>query len=293
MASLPHSARRFLVGRVAELGPVLAGFFAIVVIVAGGSAAALLVWPSNSGSYFSWNLGPAPAAALIGGLYLASVIVFATAATRPRQETRSLTFGILGLALPTLLFTAIRRDVFDWTDPQAIAWVILFCSAPISILQDLRTSTPLDESPKAPILARVVLAGISIGAAGLAAGLWVDASRDWLGSRSPIPLAGLTADYLGAWCAFVALSTLVALGRGRISDMRIVGILLEAIAVGAALAATRTMHDLQTDSSVYFVGLGIIAATALGLLLCAGVSRRPDRIAQLRDPRETEGMPVR
>lgn len=275
MASLRHSARRFVVGRVAELGPVLAGFFAIVVTVAGGSAVALLVWPANSVGYFSWNLGAAPAAALVGGLYLASVVVFVAAAARPRQETRSLTVGVLGLALPTLAFTAMRHDVFDWTNPRAIAWVVLFCSAPLSILQDLRTPTPVDESPEAPTLARVALAGISMVCAGLAAVLWVGVSREWLDSRSPIPLSGLTADYLGAWSVFVAVAAIVALGRGRTSDVRTVGILLGAIAVGAVMAATRTMSDLQASPSRYFVALGAVAATAFGLLMSTGSTRRP------------------
>lgn len=257
----------FMSGRVNELGSVLAGFFAIVVIVAGGSSVALLVWPSASRTYFSWNLGPAPVAALIGGLYLASVIVFLEAATRPRQETRSVTVGVLGLALPTLLFTTVERDVFDWTRPQAIAWVVLFCSAPLAILLDVRSPTPVDESPKASMVARVALAGVSLAASGLAVGLWAEASRGWLDSRSPIPLGGLTADDLGAWCAFVAVASLVALGRGRVSDIRSIGILLGAIAAGAALAATRTMFDLRANASAYLVGLGALAAIALGLLI--------------------------
>lgn len=118
MASQPSSGRRFLDERVEELGLALAGFFAIVVIVAGASALALLAWPSQSGAYFSWDLGDPSAAALIGGLYFASVIVFADAAVRPLQQTRALTFGVLGLALPTLVFTGMNHHVFGWSRPK-------------------------------------------------------------------------------------------------------------------------------------------------------------------------------
>lgn len=266
MASRPSSARTFLSNRVEELGPVLAGFFAVVVVVAGGSAVALLIWPSDSGSYFSWDLGAAPSAALIGGLYLASVVVFADTAVRPRAETRTSALGTLGLVLPTLLFTALRHEVFDWSRPQAVAWLILFASAPLVVLRDLRTPAGTDSSPTVSPGTRAVLAAASVGAAGSAIALWVPPTRVWLAARSPIPLAGLTADYLGAWCAFVAVSFATAAVRARTSDARSVGVLLGAASVGAIVAAVRTIPDLGANTTPYLAALGVMGISAIGLL---------------------------
>lgn len=266
MASLPDSVRRFAQERVAELGSLLAGFFLIVVAVAGGSAVALLIWPAYSNRYFSWDLGATPAAALIGGLYLASVVVFADALTRPRHETRSLSLGVLGLALPTLLATTLYHDIFNWTRPQAIAWVVLFLSAPLSIVLDLRVPTSGDQAGPASTRARAFLAIASLSSIGLAVGLWAAPSRSWLEPRSPIPLAGLTASYLGAWCSFIALTAGVALIRGRTSDVRQFGLLLGSVSIGAALAAVRTASDLGPNAATYTVGLIGLAIAATGLL---------------------------
>lgn len=277
MASSPSSPRDALSHRISDLGLLLTGFFAIVVVVAGGSAIALLGWPSHSGTYFSWDLGAAPVAALIGGLYLASVIVFADAITRPRHETWPLRFGILGLAGPTLVLTAAQHDVFDWSRPQAVAWVVLFVSAPVSILGDLRVPTGADHSPKAPIAVRLIVGAVSLSAAAMTVGLWVDPSRTWLGARSPIPLNGLTANYLGAWCSFLAVAALVALVRGRTSDARSIGVLLASVSVGAALAVARTVADLQANTATYLAGLGVLAITATGLIAASTTSRHTEK----------------
>lgn len=273
MASPPSNPREALTLRIGELGLLLTGFFTIVVVVAAGSAITLLVWPSHSGTYFSWDLGAPPIAALIGGLYLASVIIFADAVTRPRHETWPLRFGILALAGPTLGFTAAQHEVFDWSRPQAIAWVALFVSAPVSIIGDLRTPTGADHSPKAPNAARLLLAAISLGASFMAVGLWVPESRTWLGARSPIPLNGLTAYYLGAWCSFLAIAALVAFVRGRTSDTRSTGVLVGSVSLGAALAATRTATDLQANAAAYLAVLGVLAIAATGLVAASTTTK--------------------
>jgi hypothetical protein len=59
----------------------------------------LLVAPGSTGRYFSWTLRPRAAAAVIGGLYVASAIVFAWALTASRRQARPLVVGILGLRM--------------------------------------------------------------------------------------------------------------------------------------------------------------------------------------------------
>lgn len=265
------------------LGSLLTGFFLVVVFIAGGSSIALLVWPAHSDLYFSWDLGAPPIAALLGGLYLASVIVFAEALMRPRHETRSLSLGVLGLALPTLVFTGLNNAVFDWTRPQAVLWVVLFLSAPIAILLDLRAPTDAGLSPSIPMKASAALAVVSLSGIGLATGLWATPIRSWLAPRSPIPLAGLTASYLGAWCSFVALTAGVAFIRGRPSDVRQVGVLLTSVSIGAALAAARTAADLGPNVVIYFAGLVALATTGVRLLSIPTLRSPSQRAPQTKE----------
>ena len=95
-------------------------------------------FPSSTATYFSWTIASGPVAALIGGLYLASAGVFAWAYRRPDVELVSLTAGVLGLAVPTLILTVIHRDVFDWIRWQAVEWAVLFLVTPVTIGLELR-----------------------------------------------------------------------------------------------------------------------------------------------------------
>jgi len=47
-------------------------WFGAVVVAATVSGLVLLIWPDDTGQFFSWGLGPPPLASLVGGLYLAS-----------------------------------------------------------------------------------------------------------------------------------------------------------------------------------------------------------------------------
>ena len=235
------TVRSLLAGRVAEHGVVITGFFVVVVAVAGASSIALLVWPSHSDTYFSWDLGTPPAAATIGGLYLASVVVFAVALTRPRPETRSLSF------------------------PQAIAWVILFLTAPISIGCDLRATTRTDTSPPARPTSRIALWVIAVSGGGLAIALWSEAPGDTVSAHSPIPVVGLTGHYIGAWCAFIAVSAATAAIRGRTGDARLVAVLLGSVSTGILAGAARSAVDLGPNVDIYVAALLGIAILAMAL----------------------------
>lgn len=111
----------------------------------------------------------------------------------------------------------------------------------------------------------------------MAVGLWVPTSRVWLGARSPIPLNGLTANYLGAWCSFLAIAAAVAFVRGRTSDTRSIGVLVGSVSIGAASAAVRTTIDLQTNTAIYLAGLGVLAVTAAGLITASTTSQQTDK----------------
>jgi hypothetical protein len=106
----------------------------------------------------------------------------------------------------------------------------------------------------------------------MAVGLWVTSSRTWLGARSPIPLNGLTANYLGARCSFLAIAALVAFVRGRTSDTRNIGVLVGSVSVGAAFTAARTAADLQANTGTYLAGLGALAIAATELIAASTTS---------------------
>lgn len=84
-------------------------FFAIVVVAAGASGVSLLAWPGSTDRYFSWTLNPPAAAALIGGFYLASAVVFGWALTRPWREAKALLVGVLGLVAAAGVLLGLLR----------------------------------------------------------------------------------------------------------------------------------------------------------------------------------------
>jgi hypothetical protein len=284
------------------LAAVVAGFFAVVVVVAAGSAVVLLGWPGSTGTYFSWKLGPPPAAALVGGLYLGSTVAFGWALSRKRHEVWVLSVGVLGIALPTLLFTAVHDEVFDWGRWQAVAWVVLFCAAPLSIAADL--AAPTQATPgewaatRAPTSARAI-AGVVAALAGVGAGvIFGDASRAWLSGRSPIALIALTGRYLGAWCCFVLVAGLAAAWRGRRCDLQTLAVILGVVAGGAAVGAARTWGAMGPGRLVYIAGLVALAGLAGGIWTlssvrpptsrrrrAAGARMRPGRGASRGGPR--------
>jgi hypothetical protein len=206
-------------------GVLLTVFFAIVVMVAGVTAIALLLFPGSTDTYFSWTLRPTWAAAVIGGLYLASVFVFGWALRQPRADVRSLAVGVLGLAVPTLVFTIVHREVFDLSRWQAIGWWALFITAPVTVLFDLREGRP-PAPAEAPPWQRWAC-GVACGGAAIAAiAMWVTGTT-------------LTIRYLGCWASFAAVVTGHAAIAGRRTDTRVAALVVVAAAVGVGIGGLR------------------------------------------------------
>jgi hypothetical protein len=108
--------RRGTVDRVLDVA------FAIVAVVAGIVGVVMLVAPGSTDDYFSWELGPPPLASLVGGLYVASTVVFGLAIGQAWGAVRGLVAGVLALTLPTLAATLIHSEVFDFSRPVAVIW---------------------------------------------------------------------------------------------------------------------------------------------------------------------------
>jgi hypothetical protein len=257
------SSRRSARGRGHDrLGPIVATFCVLVVLAAGGTSAALLIAPGSTDTYFSWTLRPDAAAAMIGGLYLASAVVFAWALTLPWRQVRPLFVGVIGLTTPTFVLTLIHDEVFDFSRWQAVVWVLLFAGAPVSAALILAT-TRRDPAGGAPLTSwsRAVLAVVAAALAGLAVAIWIDGWRDTVSRHSPADLIGLTGAYLGAWCSFAAALTGWAAARGRWDDARLPLVAMGVVAFGLTVAFLRVLGDLRRPAAalVVSIGVGVIA----------------------------------
>jgi hypothetical protein len=204
---------------------ILTAFFGIVVAIAGASGVALLSFPGSTDHYFSWTLRPTGAAAAIGGLYLTSTVIFGWALRRTGDEIRALAVGVLGLAVPTLVFTIVDHDVFDFGRWQAVGWCVLFATAVVAVVCELCTRRPRRQAD-APPSQRWACAAVAVSASGLAVGMWLAAST-------------LTMRYLGCWASFVVVVAGHAAVSGRRSDAKVAGLVVAAAAGGLGLAALR------------------------------------------------------
>lgn len=228
---------------------------------------ALLTAPGSTDTYFSWTLRPDAAAAMIGGCYLASAVVFAWALTLPWRQVRPLFVGVLGLTTPTFVLTVIHDEVFDFSRWQAIVWVILFAGAPVSAAAILATARREPAGgPSLAVWTRLVLAVAALALAVLAIAIWVVEWRDDVSRSSPVDLMGLTGTYLGAWCSFAAALTGWAAARGRWDDARLPLVALAAVAGGLTIAFLRTYDELRRPAAAVAMTIAIGAA-AVGLYL--------------------------
>jgi hypothetical protein len=246
-----------------RLDPYVATFCILVVLAAGGTAIALLIAPGSTDTYFSWTLRPDAAAAMIGGMYLASAVVFAWALTLPWRQVRPLFVGVLGLTTPTLVLTLVFNEVFDYSRWQAVVWLLLFAGAPVSAALILATAKREPSGgPELVAWTRAVLGVLTVALAALAIAVWIDEWRDNVSRASPVELLRLTGTYLGAWCSFAAAMTGWAALRGRWDDARLPLVALVAISGGLTVAFLRTLDDLRRPAAALAVtaGLGILAA---------------------------------
>jgi hypothetical protein len=230
------------------------GFF-VVALAAGISGAALLVFPSGTSEFFSWALGPPPLAALVGGFYLASAVVFAVAVRLPPDQVRSLLAASLALTLPTLVATPLHLGVFDFGRWQAWGWMALFITAPLfwgGLLGALRgTETVASDRERS---------GAALGLAGALTGLailaWVEP-----GAASvlvPFELAGLGGRFLAAWLAFLAV---MAAWYAVLPERRFLpSLALVAYPAAGVIAGLRTFSDLGPGRVAYLSALAVMAS---------------------------------
>lgn len=258
-----------------RLGGATVALLVIVVVAAGASGAALLIAPEETDRYFSWTLRPPAAAALIGGFYLASAVVFAVAVALPWAQVRTLVMGVYGLSVPTLVLTLLHDEVFDFGRWQAVAWVVLFLFAPVMVTAILATRPAAPAGgPRLRDVTRLLLALLAAAFAVLAVSIWFDALRDDVADASPVDLLRLTGTYLGAWASFLAVLLGLAVVGGRWDHARLPLLMTAAAGVGAAVAFVRTYDDLRRPLLAVVVALGLAGlAAAIYVLERPGSSR--------------------
>lgn len=239
--------------------------FGAVVAAAGVSGIALLFFPDSTGSFFSWGLGPPPLAALVGGLYLASSLVFAYAIRLDWFGIRSLLAAALGLTAPTLVATLIHLDVFDFGRWQAWAWLALFASAPPFWGGLLWVGPRPDRSRRR---------SYGMGRALLAVVLFTWAVVMWAAPEAasellPYDLAGLGGRFFGAWLVF--LGVMAAWSAFR-PDQLLPTLALAAYPAGALVAGLRSFSDLKPGGGriAYLVFLAVLAVLAVTFGVSAG-----------------------
>jgi hypothetical protein len=245
--------------------------FLIVTVVAGLVGLVMLIDPGSTGDYFSWALGPPPLASLVGGLYVASALVFGLAASRPWGEVRGLVVAVLGLTLPTLVATLAHQEVFDFSRPVAIVWIVLFVGSPLTFGTVLFLRRRARVDPGRPLAAalRVVLAIVAVALVAFALLCWAD--RPAAASLVPYALAPMGGAFLGAWALFLALLAAWAALRGGWNEARIPLLGLAAYGAGGALAALRSYGELDPSgrAAAYLIGLAAVAGFAANALRSA------------------------
>jgi hypothetical protein len=255
------ASRRGTVDRVLDVA------FAIVAVVAGIVGIVMLVAPGSTGDYFSWELGPPPLASLVGGLYVASTVVFGLAIAQAWGAVRGLVAAVLALTLPTLAATLIHSEVFDFSRAAAVIWLILFVASPLtygSILVSRRAQR-VSGGPPLRAGARLSLGALAVALAAFGVLTWVD--RTAAEELVPFVLAPMGGKFLGAWSLFLAVLAAWPAAAGGRDEARLPLVGLVAYALGGLGAGLRSFGDLEeTTRWPWLAAFVVIAVLAAGVL---------------------------
>jgi hypothetical protein len=253
-------------------GTVLRILLAGVAFAAGLTGLFLFVWPGSTARYFSWELNPAPLASLIGGSYMASLVVFGIAAKRSWPEMRGLVAGTLALTLPMLTVTFFHLDVFDFGRLHAWAWVLLFIASPISfgtVLWIRRGTGAIDDDRLATryrFVAGLLAAAFLLGAVAL----WWNPEET--ARLLPFGLPPFGGRVLGCWSSFLAFLAGWSAGRARVDEVRVPLFGVALFMVGAIGGALRNFGDLQPSGrrAGYVIVLGAVLVMSSFCLVATG-----------------------
>jgi MFS family permease len=263
--------------------PLTRAIFVLGVVLTAGTGATLWLFPDRTEDYWAWTIGAAPSAAFFGAGYLGAAVALALAAREQAwQPVRLVVVLALALTSLALLVTLLHPDPFAFEDgrtqPVAWIWIVVYAALPPLLLLTLHRQERAGGAQEyggarvaGATRAGACVAGVALGALGLAYLLGWDTSQSWW----PWPLTPLTAAVLGAWLLTFAVGFLwFALRDPSWPRSRIA---LAALGVTAALdlgAALRLWDDLDGAAAVY---VGVLVAMLAGIVVVARVeSRRND-----------------
>jgi hypothetical protein len=246
-----------------------------VAFAAGTTGLLLVAFPGSTGRFFSWGLEPEPLASLVGGLYLASAVVFVLAARSRWRESRGLVASTLALTIPIVVVTFVHLEVFDLGRWQAWAWVLLFIASPLgfgSILFVRRGHTRGEGEPVAA-WARGAAAVLAVGFSAMAVALWWDPTL--VDGAAPFVLPPLGGRVLGCWSSLLAFLAAWTVVRGSWDESRLPLLGLAAFFAGALAGAARDLGALQPPS--HRLGYLVLLAALLAVTSLVAVRGRPVR----------------
>jgi hypothetical protein len=253
---------------------------ALVALAAGIVGTIMLVAPGSTDRYFSWGISPPSLAALVGGFYVASALVFGWAARGSWRGQRGLCVAVFGLTLPTLVATLHHRQVFDFDRWQAVLWLVLFVASPLlfglALLLARRAGpTAPTDAPRLPPWARALLAATAAAYGGLALLLWL--APDAVSRSGPIEAGPMGIRFVGAWAAFLGVLASYAAARARWDEARLPVVALVAWPLAGLAAALTRLDQLGSGAprAVYLTGLLALAIPA-ACVLARGQTRGVD-----------------
>jgi hypothetical protein len=267
-------AAGFLVN-VASPGPVGAAarlrqvVWLVLVAAAGVTGVALLVLPGATPQLFSWGLAPRPVAALVGGCYLASAVVFAGAVPAGRRASRSLVAAALVFATTTVVVSWAHTDVFDLDRVQAVAWFVLFPAFALAVAGVLLAERDRPGAGSDRAVGPPLAPGLRLGCASVAGALAVAAAALWVdpagaGEMLPFPVPPLGGRFVGCWLALLAtLAGWVAAHPGA-AEARLPATALVAFPAAALVAAARVPTDLAGGGAAAGSAAAVVVVLAVG-----------------------------
>ena len=234
--------------------------FLMLVLAAGLIGLALLAVPEATGAFFAWEVKPAPLAALAGGVYVGSAIVYAAGLRVPLAAVRSLLAAAVALSVSVFAITLAHLDIFDLGRLQAWAWLVLFAGFAVATSALLVRRVP-PRAPGVPLApwARwaLALAAAGLGALGLA--LWIDPVGT--GAAGPFALPPLGGRFAGSWIVLLAVLAGWGAALGRRDEARLPALALIALPAGAFAAALRT-GELDAAYVAALAALAAVGAAA-------------------------------
>jgi hypothetical protein len=210
---------------------------------------------------------------MVGGLYVASSVVYTLGALSDWTRARVLVVGIVGLAVPIFVATMAHLDVFDFGRLPAWTWAVLFGVFPLAAAAALlgQRGAPIeDDGRRLGTGVRAALVALAVLLVAVSVALWIDP----VGAEGFLPYAppALSGRVLGGWPFLLATLAAWSAYRDRRREAELAVWALVAAPAGGLIAAARSGGDLAPagERAAY---IGVLVAWLLAALAIAWAAR--------------------